>query len=68
MSDLVLRDNISVSHLDVELVVEALELCSPSNRISFADALLWAEARMTDGTVHTFDQRFPDRDIALRLV
>jgi predicted nucleic-acid-binding protein len=62
-TDLLHRDNISVSGIDKKLVIDALALCRPSGRISFGDALLWAEARSAGATVHTLDRRFPSDGI-----
>ena len=54
------KDNISVFRLDKDLVCQALLLCRPSGRVSFADALVWAAARSSeDKVVYTFDERFP---------
>ncbi len=65
--DLVQRTNLSVVGLETPLVAEALLLCRPSGRVSFADALIWAEARQTGhGVVYTFDRRFPRDGIELR--
>jgi predicted nucleic acid-binding protein len=60
------RVNVDVLELSRDLAVEALDLCRPSNRVSFADALIWASARACAlGPLHTFDQRFPSRDLAV---
>jgi len=55
------RVNIRVHQLDIDIVIQALMLCRPSGRVSFADAMLWASARSAgDGSiVYTFDRRFP---------
>ncbi len=53
------RRNIRMLKLPKELALEALRLCRDSKRHSFADALLWAEARNAGGSVYTFDRRFP---------
>ena len=54
------KENISVFGLDKDLVCQALLLCRPSGRVSFADALVWAAARSTsDKVVYTFDEQFP---------
>jgi predicted nucleic acid-binding protein len=45
--------------LPKELAVRALLLCRPSRRIAFADAILWATARLRDDSVASFDRRFP---------
>lgn len=63
MIEFVQRENIAVYQMTVEIVVEALEWCRPNRAVSFADALLWAEARTAVGAVHTFDERFPQREV-----
>ena len=67
---LVQKENITVHQHDENIVTSALLLCRPSNRISFADALIWAAARSAsddDSTiVYSFDQRFPANGIDLR--
>jgi predicted nucleic acid-binding protein len=63
--ELIQRSNVSIHQMDTETAVEALEYCRPSARVSFADALLWAEARAVGGAVHTFDRRFPGEGITL---
>jgi predicted nucleic acid-binding protein len=61
------RDNVDVLELPVELAIEALVLCRPSNRTSYADALIWAYARARPrGPLYTFDQRFPADDPDVR--
>jgi predicted nucleic acid-binding protein len=64
--DLLHRINISVVGLDKSLVVSSLALCKGSNRVSFGDALIHAEARQHHFPVYTFDQRFPSEDIVVR--
>lgn len=63
LQGLVMRRNV-VLDVGKEHIVRALELCRPSTRVSFADALIWAKA-VTDPCrrVFTFDQRFPDHEI-----
>lgn len=57
---LISRRNIEVHEIPKSIAIEALELCRPSNRVSFADALLWAAARAApSATIVTFDRRFP---------
>ena len=56
---LIRKPNVETYPLDKNLAVEALLLCRPSGRVSPADALLWATARMRRDAVRTFDQRFP---------
>ena len=54
------KENITTFRLDKGLVLQALLLCRPSGRVSFADALLWAAARSTDEKlVYSLDERFP---------
>jgi predicted nucleic acid-binding protein len=66
--DLLARDNFSVYLLDHDLVVQALWLCRPSARVSFADAMLWASARTAGigSTVYTHDRRFPSVGVDIR--
>lgn len=56
------QDNLEVLGFDKLRIHAALDLCQPSKRVSFADALLWAEAGRAGGaTVLTFDERFPSQ-------
>ncbi len=64
---LVGKQNISVVGMDKEIVIQALEFCRPSGRVSFADALIWAEAATNDLKVYTFDRRFPNGEVAIQL-
>lgn len=64
--DLVRRNNIRILRLEKALVLQALELCRPSRRVSFADALMWAAARSAGLPVYTFDHRFPSAGIEIR--
>lgn len=60
------KANIDTFRLDKDVVLEALLLCRPSGRVSFADALVWAAARSEAGTrVYSFDERFPDDGITV---
>ena len=59
------RENIRPHHLPKGLAIEALRRCRPSNRISFADALIWAAARADGAAVFTLDERFPNEGIAI---
>jgi predicted nucleic acid-binding protein len=62
LAALLQRRNVRLRTLSKAAAVEALELCRASGRVSFVDALLWAEARSAGaGKIHTFDQRFPSR-------
>jgi predicted nucleic acid-binding protein len=61
------RKNMDVFRLEKKTVIDALGLCRPSNRVSVADALIWAAARSAEeGSVYTFDARFPSVDIERR--
>lgn len=58
------RANIQLAHLPKPIALDALRLCRNSKRISFADALLWAEVFSSDNQqVYTFDARFPSDGI-----
>ncbi len=68
--DLLSRENIIMHGLAKDLAMQALLLCRPSKRVSFADALLWAAARGSsrrgeEPTVYTFDERFPASGVRL---
>ena len=65
LAALMLRSNIECPHLDVALVVRALQLAGGSGRVSFADALIWARAREVEAAVATFDRRFPTEGLVL---
>ncbi|MCH8893497.1 MAG: PIN domain-containing protein [Chloroflexi bacterium] len=61
------KDNIETYGMDKGLVLQGLLMCRPSGRVSFGDALIWAEARSGGGdTVYSFDQRFPSDGIEVR--
>jgi len=60
---LVLRRNITCAGLSKALVARALQLAAGSGRVSFADAMIWAEAVAADQPVATFDRRFPSEEI-----
>ncbi|MDQ3387973.1 MAG: PIN domain-containing protein [Gemmatimonadota bacterium] len=68
--DLLCKNNIAMHGLDKDVVIQALLLCRPSGRVSFADAMLWAVARSAAGsepaTIFSFDQRFPSRGVDVR--
>ena len=54
------KENISPFALDNGLVLQALLMCRPSGRVSFADAMIWAAARSAGSrVVYSFDERFP---------
>jgi predicted nucleic acid-binding protein len=57
------RANIAAFPARKEQMIEALQLCRPSNRVSFGDAMIWAAARFTGQAVFTLDQRVPGEGI-----
>ena len=58
------KANIDTFRLDKDLVLEALLLCRPSGRVSFADALVWAAARsQVDGAACSLNEWFPEDGI-----
>ncbi len=60
------RENVSVTGVSEEIVLQALEACSPSGRVSFADAMLWAEVTCSlTPRVYSFDKRFPAAGISV---
>ena len=64
---LVLRDNVTVHAVDEDLLIQGLEMCRGSTRVSIGDTLIWAEARTAGATaIYSFDQRFPDDGIDIR--
>jgi predicted nucleic-acid-binding protein len=65
--EFVRRDNIRIDHLERDVVVEALRLCRPSNRVNFGDAMIWAGLRCTPSSLlHSFDRRFPAESVEIR--
>ncbi len=61
------KENVSVFTLDKGLVLQALIMCRPSGRVSFADAMIWAAARSARaGVVYSLDERFPEDDLEVR--
>ena len=59
LSAFIQRRNIHLLTLSKPLALEALRHCRDSGRHSFADALLWAEARQSEfPRIYTFDKRF----------
>lgn len=64
---LIRRSNIIPLSLDKGSLIQALLLCRPSGRVSFADAMIWAAARSSGvNTVYSFDRRFPTDGISVR--
>ncbi|MCS6839897.1 MAG: PIN domain-containing protein [Roseiflexaceae bacterium] len=61
------KRNIFPFALRKETLLQALLLCRPSGRISFADALVWAAASETENkVVYSLDARFPHDGIEVR--
>lgn len=66
LSAFIQRHNIHLLNLSKPLALDALRLCRDSKRHSFADALLWAEARHNAvPRIYTFDERFPADGVEL---
>jgi predicted nucleic acid-binding protein len=63
--DLLGRHNIDPFEITKDKAVEALQLCAPSGRVSFTDAMLWAVANTNGCEVWTFDKRFPANGIVV---
>lgn len=64
LTALVQRRNIHLVSLEKPLALEALAKCRGSKRTSFADALLWAQARQQGAKrIYSFDRRFPSEDL-----
>ena len=60
------KKNISPYALEKGLVLQALLLCRPSRRISFADAMIWAAARSAGSKIiYSLDDRFPSDGIEI---
>ena len=67
LTELLRKANISTFGMDKDLALQALLMCRRSGRVSFADALIWAEARSAGAeTVYSFDQQFPSDGLELR--
>ena len=64
---LIQKRNITLFALEKQLAMEALLLCRPSGRISFADAFIRAAARSAGAEViYSLDERFPEEGIEVR--
>ena len=62
------KRNISPFAMDKDTVLQALLLCRPSGRVSFADALVWAAASSTEEKiVYSLDDRFPRGGVEVRM-
>ncbi|MEJ2262280.1 MAG: PIN domain-containing protein [Anaerolineales bacterium] len=61
------KENIHPFFLAKDIVLQALLLCRPSGRVSYADALVWAAAQSTDEKIiYSFDERFPTDGVEVR--
>ena len=61
------KENIHPFFLAKDIVLQALLLCRPSGRVSYADALVWAAAQSTDKkAVYSFNERLPTDDMEVR--
>jgi predicted nucleic acid-binding protein len=61
------KKNIHPFALEKDVLLQALLMCRPSRRVSFADALVWAVARSTESKViFTLDERFPNDGVEVR--
>ncbi len=61
------KKNVATVGLDKGAVIQALLLCRPSGRVSFADAMVWAAARSAGvRTVYSLGKRFPADGIDVR--
>lgn len=61
------KGNVTPFALDKGLVLQALLLCKPSGRVSFADAMVWAAARSSGNrVVYSLDERFPGDGLEIR--
>lgn len=61
------KENVTPFALDKGLVLQALLLCKPSGRVSFADAMVWAAARASESrVVYSLDERFPEDGLEIR--
>lgn len=64
MTALVQRQNIHLLNLEKPVALQALAMCRGSRRISFADALLWAQACQEGAKrIYSFDLRFPSEGL-----
>jgi predicted nucleic acid-binding protein len=66
LTELVQRANLRLANLPKARALEALQLCRSSGRVSFADALIWAQALDRGAErIYAFDRRFPNRGVAV---
>ncbi len=61
------KENVMPFAVDKALALQALLLCRPSGRVSFADAMIWAAARSSESkVVYSLDERFPGDGLEIR--
>ena len=61
------KHNVSPFGLDKGIVLQALLLCRPSGRVSFADAMVWAATRSaSSNVVYSLDEKFPGDGVEVR--
>lgn len=61
------KENIRPFALEKDILLQALLLCRPSGRVSFADALIWAAAHSTAAkVVYSLDEKFPKDGIQVK--
>jgi predicted nucleic-acid-binding protein len=61
------KKNMSSFALDKALVLEALLACKSSERVDFADAMVWAAARSSESKViYSLNERFPEEGVEVR--
>ena len=62
------KRNIRPFALDKDDLLQALLLCRPSGRVSFADALVWSVGRSTEEKIiYSLDERFPREGVEVRM-
>ena len=67
LTALVLKDNITPCAVDQDLLIQGLEMCRGSTRVSIGDALIWAQARTAGAqAIYSFDRRFPSDGLEIR--
>lgn len=67
LTGLLRKANLTTAPRGKDRMIQALALCRPSGRVSFADAFLWATAgEHPPRVVYTFDERFPADGVEVR--
>jgi predicted nucleic acid-binding protein len=60
------RSNLHLANLSKPRALAALSLCRDSNRVSFTDALLWAQALDSGADrLYSFDRKFPSQGLVV---